>query len=415
VAISAVRLETRLARRFAVRHRYLLPLTTLLLSVAVALPGFARPNRGNAEAGLPVIESYNARAYNGFPQIWTILEDRRGIMYFGNSGGEILEYDGVTWRKITTANVVRSLAIDDSGKIWVGSGSNVGYLSPDAAGKLNFVSLLDKVPAEQRNFTDVWQVLVTPQGVFFRSYEHLFRWDGQHMQVWSPAAKSRFEALSAVRGHIYTAQSGIGLQEIAGDELRNLPGGDGYRDSIKLFLHPYDAQHLLVSARNGLFTLYDGEKVTPFPTAVDDYFLKYKLYTSTLLADGSICATTLGGGVVILEHDGKLRQIIDKDAGLLSSDTLSAYQDREGALWVGMEDGVSRVEVESPISIFVAFRLLRRASLSWDDLCFGRRLQLCRLPACIRPQDGPSVYCSFAGSRAGLDLARVQRPRGQDA
>ncbi len=150
MAVSAVRLETRLARRFALRHRYLLLLTTLLLSVA--LPGFAQPNQGNAQAGLPVIESYNARAYNGFPQIWTILEDRRGIMYFGNSGGEILEYDGVTWRKITTANVVRSLAIDDSGKIWVGSGSNFGYLSPDATGKLNFVSLLDKVPAEQRNF-----------------------------------------------------------------------------------------------------------------------------------------------------------------------------------------------------------------------------------------------------------------------
>jgi hypothetical protein len=351
-------LETRLARRFAVRHRYLLLLTTLLLSVAVALPGFAQPshsappNQGNAEAGMPVIESYNARAYNGFPQIWTILQDRRGIMYFGNSGGEILEYDGVTWRKITTANIVRSLAIDDDGKIWFGSNANFGYLSPDAAGTLKFVSLLDKIPAEQRNFTDVWQILITPQGVFFRSYEHLFRWDGKQMQVWSPAAKSRFQALSAVHGHIYTSQEGIGLQEIVGDELRNVPGGDGYRDSIKLFLHPYDAQHILVSARNGLFTLYDGEKVTPFPTPVDDYFLKYKLYTSTILADGSICATTLGGGVVILEHDGKLRQIIDKDAGLLTSETLSAYQDREGALWVGMEDGVSRVEVESPISIF---------------------------------------------------------------
>jgi hypothetical protein len=271
------------------------------LSVAVALPGFAQPshsappNQGNAEAGMPVIESYNARAYNGFPQVWTILQDRRGIMYFGNSGGEILEYDGVTWRKITTANIVRSLAIDDDGKIWFGSNENFGYLSPDAAGTLKFVSLLDKVPAEQRNFTDVWQILITPQGVFFRSYERLFRWDGKHMQVWSPAAKSRFQALSAVRGHIYTSQEGIGLQEIVGDELRNLPGGDGYRDSIKLFLHPYDAGHILVSARNGLFTLYDGEKVTPFPTPVDDYFLKYKLYTSTILADGSICATTLGG------------------------------------------------------------------------------------------------------------------------
>ena len=419
MVVRAVRLETRLARRFALRHRYLLPLTTLLLSVAVALPGFAQPsqsaqpNQGNAEAGLPVIESYNARAYNGFPQVWTILQDRRGIMYFGNSGGEILEYDGVTWRKITTANIVRSLAIDDDGKIWFGSNANFGYLSPDAAGTLKFVSLLDKVPTEHRSFTDVWQMLVTPQGIFFRSYERLFRWDGKHMQVWSPAAKSRFQALSAVHGHIYTSQEGIGLQEIVGDELRNVPGGDGYRDSIKLFLHPYDAQHILVSARNGLFTLYDGEKVTPFPTAVDDYFLKYKLYTSTVLADGSICATTLGGGVVILEHDGKLRQIIDKDAGLLTSETLSAYQDREGALWVGMEDGVSRVEVESPISIF-------SRSGSYDVLRFlgtiyasgvGSNSAVSRLVS--DPKTGRPSFVPLHGPGQGWTLLVFKDPEGK--
>ena len=177
----------------------------------------------------------------------------------------------------------------------MGTAGNFGYLAPDASGKLNFVSLLDRVPAEQRGFTDLWQVLPTPQGVFFRAYERLFRWDGKRMQVWSPTGKSRFQALSSVRGHVYTAQDGIGLEEIVGDELRVLPGGDAYASSIKLFLHPYDANHILVSARNGLLTLYDGEKVVPFPTAADDYLHEHKVYTSTVLADGSICVTTLGG------------------------------------------------------------------------------------------------------------------------
>ncbi len=233
---------------------------------------FFAPARYTFRGCLPVLKNYSAKEYNGGPQVWTILQDHRGVMYFGNSSGAILEYDGVTWRKIfVPSSVVRSFAMDESGKIWVGVSENFGYLSPDSAGTLHFVSLLDNVPAEDRNFTDVWQTLVAPQGVFFRSYERLFRWDGKRMQVWTHQPKARFQALSDVRGHIYTAQGGVGLQEIVGDALRNVSGGDAYRAAGKLFLHPFDESHILISQRDQLLTLYDGQKVVPFPTEVDDY------------------------------------------------------------------------------------------------------------------------------------------------
>jgi signal transduction histidine kinase len=405
-----------LAQRFALHCRnVLLPIVALVLAIASASPSFAQPPKAApAEVGLPVIENYSARDYNGSPQIWTILQDHRGIMYFGNSGGQILEYDGVTWRKILVPTVVRSLVIDDNSRIWVGTAGNFGYLAPDATGKLNFVSLLDKIPEADRNFTDVWQTLITPQGTFFRSYERLFRWDGTHMRVWTPAGKARFQALSMVRGRIYTAQSGIGLQEIVGDELRNLPGGEAYRDAIKLYLHPWDDNRILVSARTGLFTLYDGQKVTPFPTQSDDYLNRNKLYTSIVLADGSICATTLGGGVVVLEHDGKLREILDKDAGLLGAETLSAYQDREGALWVGLENGVSRVEVDSPISIFSrtgAFDVTRFHGSIYSS-SVGSNAAASRLVS--DPKTGRSSFVSLRGAQAqGWTLLGFKDPGGK--
>ena len=86
--------------------------------------------------------------------------------------------------------------------------------------------------------------------------------------------------------------------------MRNLPGGDAYQRSIKLFLHPYDDNRILVSARDQLLTLYDGQKVVPFPTQADDYLKTHKVYTTALLPDGSICVTTLNGGAVILATTG---------------------------------------------------------------------------------------------------------------
>ena len=317
------------------------------LLIGLAISAQAQPK---AELGMPVLRNYPPKEYNGSPQVWSILQDRRGVLYFGTSDGAI-EYDGVSWRAIRVpSSTVRSFAMDSTGRIWVGASSNFGYLEPDANGTLQYVSLLDKIPPEQRNFNDVWQVLITSHGNFFRSYEHLFRWDGKNMHVWT--TNSRFHALSEVRGRIYTSQTGIGLQEIVGDDLRGVPGGAAYKDSTKLFLYPYDDRRILVSARAETLTLYDGEKVVPFPTQADDYLRKYEVYNSTPLPDGGFFLTTLRGGAVIVERDGRLRRVLDKDAGLQNDSVLTAYSDREGALWLGLGSGITRVDIDSPVSIF---------------------------------------------------------------
>jgi signal transduction histidine kinase/CheY-like chemotaxis protein len=360
--LSGSNLKANLAPRFSVQHLWSLP---ALLALAVACLCSAQPHShppqlkpavpALAEVGMPVLENHTTKEYNGSVQVWTILQDRRGLIYFGTSGGDIIQYDGVTWRRVlnSPSNSLRSLGMDDTGKIWVGANGDFGYLAPDAAGSPQFVSILDKVPEDRRGFTAVWQTLATPQGVFFRSYERLFRWDGSRMQSWDPSApKGRFQALSYVRGHIYVSQNGVGLQEVVGDELHNLPGGEAYNESSKLFLHPWDDGRILISARDQLLTLYDGQKAVPFPTEADEYLKKHRPYTSILLADGGIAITTLDGGVVILTHDGKLRQVIDQAAGLLGSNTLSVFQDRDGALWIGMGGGLARVDINSPLSIF---------------------------------------------------------------
>jgi signal transduction histidine kinase/CheY-like chemotaxis protein/ligand-binding sensor domain-containing protein len=299
--------------------------------------------------GTPILHIYTSKDYRGGGQVWSILQDRRGVMFFGSSGGAISEFDGATWRRITVpSSVVRSMAMDSAGTIHVGADGNIGYLATDGAGTLQYVSLNDKIPQDHRVFTDVWQVLPTPQGTFFRTYESLFRWDGRKMRVWT--TKSRFEALSMVRGRIYTSQGGVGLQEIVGDDLRDLPGGDAYKASTKLILYPYDNGQILISARDQGLTLYDGRKAVPFPTGAEEFVKDNLLYTTTPLRDG-YCMNTLRGGAVIIDHAGKLRFIIDNKAGLANSSIYSSFQDRDGELWLGMGTEIARVDIDSPLTM----------------------------------------------------------------
>src|ERR1700722_11960683 len=316
--------------------------------VGLILPAHSHAQQ-QTELGMPVLHNYSSKDSNVPTQAWDIIQDRRGVLFFG--GSAITEYDGVTWRRLPIpSNAVRSFAMDATGKMWVGASANFGYMEPDANGTLHYVSLLEKIPPEHRAFNDIWHVLITSHGNFFQAYERLFRWDGTTMHVWT--TNTRFQALAEVRGHIYTSQGGIGLQEIVGDELREVPGGAAYKDSTKLFLYPYDDGRILISARAETFTFYDGQKVTPFPTEADEYLKKNELYTYRPLPDGSFCLNTLRGGAVIMEHDGRIRRILSKDNGLQNQSVLTSYSDREGGLWLGLGIGVTRVEINSPISIF---------------------------------------------------------------
>ena len=356
--------ETHLAGRSSVVHGRFVKLAILVLGLATVCAAQSSPapksvtGKLNEQGGIPLLENYTAKDVGVGNQFWSIVQDKSGFI-FAASGSIIVQFDGVTWRKIfVPSTVIRSLAVDDANRVWVGASGMFGYLEPDAIGQTHFVSMLDKIPEDKRDFTDVWQTVVTPQGIFFRSYTRMFRWDGKQLHVWDSRPGSRIEALSFVRGHLYTAERGIGLEEIVGDEFRPLPGGEAYSKSGKIFVNAFDEGRLIVSARDETLTLYDGHKSVPFPTSADDYVKAHHLYTTTVLPDGGICVATLSGGAVILNHDGKVRQTIDQDAGLPSSNVISSFVDRDGALWLGQVASISRVELNSPLSIFTKIGVL---------------------------------------------------------
>ncbi len=321
----------------------------LFLLFTAVLSAQTLPSVGASEVGMPLIRNYTSDDFGFARGFRSAVQDRRGVMYF--AAGQLTEYDGVTWRQLglPDGRGTNTVAIDGTGKIWIGGVESFGYLEPDATGTMQAISLLKKVPPADRDFGGINRVATTSQGVFFGSAKKLFRWDGQRMKVWKSA--SRFMEVVEVNGKVYVVQSAAGLQELAGDEWRDLPGGDAYKnDGLNVAtVRRYDDRRLLVAV-SGKLTLYDGEKSTPFVTQTGDYLAKSELSTFTDLPDGGFCLNTRKGGSALIEHDGRLRRIINQDSGLPAAGILMAFADREGALWLGHR-GVTRVELNSAISI----------------------------------------------------------------
>ena len=104
----------------------------------------------------PPIVNYSTHDYgkDRNPESFCVVQDNRGIMYFGTGHG-VLEYDGETWNfiKISAGAFVKSIALDSNGVVYVGTLGEFGYLIPDESGQLIFKSLKDQLPMEDQFFS----------------------------------------------------------------------------------------------------------------------------------------------------------------------------------------------------------------------------------------------------------------------
>jgi signal transduction histidine kinase/ligand-binding sensor domain-containing protein len=316
----------------------------------------------NGELGRPFIRNYTPKEFGAAPSNWAIVQDERGIMYFGNEQG-ILEYDGASWRRIATPNrtVVRSLALDQHGRVFVGEVGAFGYLAADALGQMRFVSLLDYVAEDDRKFADVWSTRATKQAVYFATYNALYRYtlaatheeskiEDHSIRVWK--AQTRFQFAFVVRDTIYVDQKGLGLMRMVGDSLRLVPGGERFAEQRIFAMLPFDDHQILIGTMgHGLF-LYDGQAFHPFPTAVDSFLIQNRLYQGLALPNGAFALASIRGGVVIMDRQGQLLQHLDKTVGLQDNFVLALHVDRQAGLWLALLNGITRVETPSPLSFF---------------------------------------------------------------
>ena len=305
-------------------------------------------NRVYNEIGQHFIKYYSPKEYNESYQNWCVNQDKRGIMYFGNSNG-ILEYDGSSWRSIKIPNnsIVRSMAIGENGRIYVAASSDFGYLAPDSLGQNRFISILNYLDDRYKEFGDVWDVVTTSHGVYFKTQDKIFRWNGDRIKVFESVNAYR---LYKVRDNVYVRNGGEGLLKISDNSLNLVPDGEKFA-SIGIYdMLPFGNEILVTTNSNGLF-LYDGYSFSPFNTEADAFLKQNRIYNACELKDGNFAFATQRGGVAIIDKEGHFLKLISTKNGLHSDVIYDVFPDQQEGLWLAMEDGISRVEIPSSFTL----------------------------------------------------------------
>ncbi|MGH2642572.1 MAG: hypothetical protein ACRDE2_01370, partial [Chitinophagaceae bacterium] len=333
-------------------------------------------SRVNAQeaVGNPFITNYTPVQTGNLGQVWSVIQGDNGVMYFGVQGGSgaqgtIEEYDGVNWHMISNTqnrqNIVgttRCLAKDSEGTIYYGGLGDFGYLSHDSVGQTVCISLLKYVPENKRNFTDVWSVQVVGNRIYYQSRERLFCLIKSKLgnkitwkcKTWEP--KSEFMYTFYLNHILYVHEAGVGLLTMTGDSLHLIPGSEFLGKGRLQMMLPYTdssgmKEYLLGTFNQGLY-LFNGSTFTPFHTQVDKWLKIGTLYKGIKM-DGDYALDILGVGVVMMDRNGNILQVIDQKAGLASTSLFALWVDKGNNLWMAADNGISKISLNFPFTRYV--------------------------------------------------------------
>ena len=331
--------------------RYIWSFLTCLLAICSNVACFAQAM--GAETGIPVQSEFVPADYQASGQNFAITADKRGVMYFANFTG-VLEYDGSTWRTILTKErtKVNTLVTDPSGRVFVGTRGEIGYLQPNALGSMQFTSLNAYLKPYHITFPDVISSYATGEGVYFITSTHVILWNGKKLQAWNTG--SPLISAFHVNGILYAQLKQGGLKSFGNGRFNSVAGGSLFSEQVTVgaMVSAGKNEVLIGSGNQGLFKL-TASGITPYQCEANAYFKTNLIACATKLNDGSTAIGTVNGGVVVITASGITRQIFSKaTTGLYNNNIHFLYEDNNHGFWIATEKNISRIEMPSYLSFY---------------------------------------------------------------
>ncbi|MFT5619451.1 MAG: ligand-binding sensor domain-containing protein/DNA-binding CsgD family transcriptional regulator [Arenicella sp.] len=302
--------------------------------------------------GIPFITKFTAEQYGGGIQNWAITQNREGLIYVANNFG-LLEYDGSIWNKYPMPNSakIRDVSIGENGKIYVASQGDFGYYLPNRNGLLTFYSLADSLPEVYRNFDEAWRVFESGEELIFCTFNQLFIFKPDK-EIKIIPTKSSAEDFFFIDHKLYIQKPSEGLFFLRDGKIQPMPFGDAMKDKSVTGMIPFNEGSLLVTTLDNGIYLYQ-------PSTGFDYWRPEKIKEiqqagiNQLLSlkSGNIAIGTQNQGIFILNREGKLLYHLNKEIGLDNRTVLSMYEDVQGNLWLGHNNGISSIELQLPFTL----------------------------------------------------------------
>lgn len=302
-----------------------------------------------AQELLPFVENYNKSNYEGDNQTWNVAQGDDNAMYFANNH-YLLRYDGVKWEKYMLPNktVIRSIMVQGD-KIYSGSYKEFGYWIRKNA-KMQYVSISDntKVFNESDN-EEIWKIFRLKDVIYFQSFNALFQYDGKTIK------RLKFPFLASycfvINNRILVASVDKGVYELKNSNFYKIENWSALENNVIHSIEQYQGKIYFFTKKNGVY-IEDNGLLISWKNPLNEILKKGSINVAKFVKNNKLVIGTANNGVYIIDFNTQSYKNINRNNVLMNNSILSITIDKENDLWLGLDNGIAHIEVNSPVSIF---------------------------------------------------------------
>lgn len=294
----------------------------------------------------PIVRSYSVSDYNAGVQNWSVAQDEKGVMYFGNNKG-LLEFDGSGWKlhELPTKSIVRAVYISNDGKIFVGSYEEFGYFERTPLNSLKYHSLKSEVKDFSFHNDEIWNIIAIKGEIVFQSFNSLFFYNGQSVK--GVRLKTLPLNLFQVGDTFYSQQINGDLFVLMHRKLEKLVSRNLLENGDVVAGLPYGNETALMLTRNEGGFLYQDGKIRKWQSECDELLKAHTVNRAIMTKDSCYIIGTISDGIYALNREGRLLWKLNTDSRLQNNTVLGIYCDRDNNIWVALDEGIAYIHNNS--------------------------------------------------------------------
>jgi len=298
---------------------------------------------------LPFVENYNKANYQGDNQTWNVAQGSDNAMYFANNH-YLLRYDGVKWEKNMLPNktIIRSIYVIGD-KIYSGSYKEFGYWVRKN-GKMSYVSISKgKSVFDDIENEEIWKIFKFNNAIYFQSFNAIYKYDGQTVK------KIKLSFLISycyvIDNEILIASVNSGIYKLVNSQVVKVKGWDVLENNVIHDIEKFQNKTYFFTKKNGVYVEEEGV-LTPWKNPLNETLKTANINVAHFLKNNKLAIGTSSRGVYVFDLNKNTYINIDRNNVLMNNSILSIGLDKENDLWLGLDNGIAHIEINSPIAIF---------------------------------------------------------------
>ena len=295
----------------------------------------------------PMVRNFTHANYDGGTQNWAIAQDESNSMFFANNSG-LLVFNGSNWNTYPIQNRtnVRSILHSKDGRLYASSYHEFGYYEKMRDGGFTYHSLLEKMDQNPIKSNEIFNILEGDNKIYFQAEQSVSEYDGKKIKSFQ--LKSKIDASAFIQNDLFVASAEKGVFMLKGKSFVQIPGSEILINKRISSILPFKNNKILfVTSFEGVF-LFDGRTIVPFKTGIDGFLKTNQVFCATSNAKQLVFGT-VQRGIAILNIDDGSYSFVNTYSGLQNNTILSVAFDNQQNLWLGLDNGIDYVMLNTPI------------------------------------------------------------------